>query len=58
MKVKLKYFPEDIQQRYDLQSKVTSDGYVYIHIKRSMYGLKQATYLAYEHLKQQLYQYG
>ena len=40
MRVKLQYFPADICTIYDLASKVAPDGYVYIRIKKGMYGLK------------------
>ena len=46
MKVKYKYFPENIRNRYELDKKVTPDGYIFIRIKRGMYGLKQAAILA------------
>ena len=39
MKVLLKYFPTDIQEKYNLKEKVTSTGYVYIKIKKGMYGM-------------------
>lgn len=42
MKVKFKHFPQDIKEKYDLHDKVTPDGYVYIKIKKGIYGLKQA----------------
>ena len=58
MKVKIKYFPPDIIQRYNLQQLVTSEGYVFIKIKKGMYGLKQAALLAYNNLKQTLAPYG
>ena len=58
MRIAFKYFPQDIVQRYDLQSKVASDGYVYIKIKRGMYGLKQAAILAHEQLFQNLAPFG
>ena len=58
MKVKYKYFPEDIQNWYELDKKVTPDGYIFIRIKRGMYGLKQAAILAYCHLQENLLQYG
>ncbi len=54
MKVLLKYFPTDIQERYNLKDKVTANGYIYIKIKKGMYGLKQAAILAYNHLIQNL----
>jgi hypothetical protein len=46
MKIKYKYFPEDIRTKYELWNLVTADGYFYIRIKKGMYGLKQAALLA------------
>ena len=42
MRIAFKYFTLDIIICYDLHNKVAPDGYVYIKIKRGMYGLKQA----------------
>ena len=58
MRVKLKYFPPDIRNKYHLDNTVAPDGYVYIRIKKGMYGLKQAALLAYQHLKQCLAPHG
>ena len=57
MKTRYKYVPEDIKQRYNLDSKVTINDYIYVKLQKGMPGLKQATLLAYEHLKNCLYQY-
>ena len=54
MRVKYKYFPTDIRQRYNIDDLISTDGYVYIKIKKGMYGLKQAAVLAYNHLVQHL----
>ena len=50
MRIAYKYFPADIINRYKLNDKVAQDGYVYIKIKRGMYGLKQAALLAHQQL--------
>ena len=50
MGVKYKYIPDDIKKRYKLADKVTPDGYLYIKIGIGMYGLKQASLLAFQHL--------
>ena len=50
MKVPIKYFPQDICNRYNLLSKVHK-GYIYIRIKKGMYGLKQGALLAFETLE-------
>ena len=49
MKVHIKYFPDDIIQQYALKE-ITHNGYIYIKIKKGMYGLKQASVLAYQNL--------
>ena len=49
MKVPYKYFSMDIRRRYNLDNHL-HNGYIYIKIKRGMYGLKQAALLAYDHL--------
>ena len=47
MCINLKYSPPDIIQRCNPHGKESSDGYFYIKIKKLMYGLKQASVLAY-----------
>ena len=58
MRVQYKYIPEDIRVRYQLHSKVTPDGWIYIKIQKGMPGLKQAAILAYKHLKNCLQPFG
>ena len=58
MRIAFKYFPQDIIRKYNLNSKVAQDDYVYIKIKRGMYGLKQAALLAHEQLIQNLEPHG
>jgi hypothetical protein len=58
MRIKYKYFPGVIRQKYKLWNFVSADGYIYIRIKKGMYGLKQAALLAYQHLVKQLAPYG
>ena len=50
MKVPIRYFPADIKEKYNLQHIVTTNGFIYIRIKKGMYGLKQAAALAYNDL--------
>ena len=45
-KVLYKHLPADMKQKYNLHTKVTSNNYIYICIKKEMYGLKQAAILA------------
>ena len=46
MKILYKYIPQDIREMYNLDTKLASDGHIYIKIKKGMYGLKQAAVLA------------
>ena len=39
MKVNYKYFPQDIREKYSLDS-IQHNGHIYCKIKRGMYGLK------------------
>jgi hypothetical protein len=50
MKIPIRNIPDDIIEMYKLNEKVAKDGYVYIKIKKGMYGLKQAALLAFDHL--------
>jgi hypothetical protein len=45
MKMLLSHFPEEIVQKYNLHA-IAVDGWVYIEIRKGMYGLKQAGLLA------------
>ena len=58
MKIHSKYFLTDITNKYNINSIVHTDGYVYCRIKRGMYGLKQAARLAYDSLKEHLAKHG
>ena len=51
MKLQYKHFPENIKEKYELEKKVSKSGHIYIQMKKGMYGLKQATILAYENSK-------
>ena len=42
MRLKLCDIPEDVVRHYILATKVKSDGYVYIEIRRGMYGIPQS----------------
>ena len=54
MRVHYHHIPQDIRTRYNLDEKVNKQGYIYIKIKKGMYGLKQAAILAYDYLKNHL----
>ena len=54
MRLKLSDLPEDFVKEYNLASKVTKDGYVYVEIRRGMYGLPQSGLLAQQLLEKRL----
>ena len=58
MKIYRKYLTQEIIDAYDLEKKLIADGYIYIRIKRGMYGLKQAARLAYDLLCERLALHG
>ena len=49
MRLKLNNLPSDVIAHYNLKQKSTADGWVYVEIKRGMYGLPQAGIIA-QHL--------
>jgi hypothetical protein len=57
MKMLLSRFPEEIVQKYNLNA-LAVDGWVYIEIRKSMYGLKQAGLLADQLLQTRLAPFG
>jgi hypothetical protein len=57
MRMLLSRFPEEIVNKYNLKE-LALDGWVYIEIRKGMYGLKQANLLANQLLKKCLAPYG
>jgi hypothetical protein len=57
MKMLLSRFPEEIIQKYNLNA-LAVDGWVYIEIRKVMYGLKQAGILANQLLQTRLVPFG
>jgi hypothetical protein len=57
IKMMLSCFPEEIIQRYNLNA-LAFDGWVYIEIRKGMYGLKQAGLLANQLLQKRLAPFG
>jgi hypothetical protein len=57
MKMLLSRFPKEIVQKYNL-SALAVDGWVYIEIRKGMYGLKQAGLLANQLLQTRLAPFG
>jgi hypothetical protein len=43
--------PDEIVQEYKLKDKVTAEGYIYLEVRKGMYGLPQAGLLAQELLE-------
>ena len=58
LRIHSKYFFEDIRQKYNIDSIINKDGYVYCRVNRGLYGLKQAAKLAREQLIKHLEPYG
>ena len=58
MKIPLAHIPDKIIAEYALQSKVHSDGAIYIEIRKGMYGLPLAGMLANKLLKRYLAKHG
>jgi hypothetical protein len=57
MKMLLSHFPEEIVQKYNL-NKLAVDGWLYIEIRKGMYGLKHAGLLANQLLQTRLAPFG
>jgi hypothetical protein len=59
MRIHRKYVTQEIMDEYDLKDEhFDSKGYVYMEIRKGMYGLKEASILAYEQLKEHLAPHG
>ena len=54
MRIKAKYFSQDFREKYNLNQKIKSDGYIYCIIQKGMYGLKKSAILAYKQLVNKL----
>ena len=57
MQIGYKYFREDIRILYNMVEKFPR-GFIHVRIKQVMYGLKQATILAYDQIVKQLKTHG
>ena len=53
-KIKLSDIPEEVITEYNLNQHATQDGWIYIEVKRGMYGLPQAGSLGHDLLTQRL----
>ena len=54
MRLRVADMPDSIVKQYNLQDKVTNDGYVYVRVSRGMYGLPQAGIIAQQLLEKQI----
>ena len=54
MRVPTKHFLQDFKDKYNLQNLMDAKGYVFVKIKKGMYGLKQADILAYGQVSEKL----
>ena len=57
-KLRLNELPEDVIEQYKLKDKATPEGYIYVEVRKGMYGLPQAGLLAQELLEKQLNEKG
>ena len=58
LRLKLDQLPADVIEQYQLKDKVTSDDYVYIEVRKGMYGLPQAGLLIQQLLEKRLEKHG
>ena len=42
LKLRLNKLPEDVINQYKLKDKATPEGYIYVEVRKGMYGLPQA----------------
>ena len=54
MRLKMSEIPQDFIEEYNLHDKVTTDGYIYLEIRRGMYGLPHAGKIAQDLLEKRL----
>ena len=58
IKIHLSKIPNEIIEKYDLETKADKDGWVYIEIQKGMYGLKQSGRIANDQLQAKLAKHG
>ncbi len=56
--IRINDVPEEIIKQYNLHEKINSEGYVYIKVRKGMYGLPQAGILAQQLLEKRLNKHG
>ena len=58
MRLRITDIPDEIVQEYKLKDKLRAEGYVYLEVRKGMYGLPQASLLAQELLEKRLKKHG
>ena len=58
VRIKIEDVPDEIIEEYNLREMVDDDGYLYVEVKKGMYGLPQAGLLAQQLLEKQLNKHG
>ena len=58
MRIPLKIIPQEIIDTYDLKARVDDQGWIYMHIEKVMYGLKQAGIVANQELVKHMAPFG
>ena len=58
LRLKISNLPEDVIEQYSLKYKTTSEGYIYVDIRKGMYSLPQSGLLAQELMEQRLQKQG
>ena len=58
IKIPLRWFPHDIIDKYKTMDLVDKDGFVYVDIRKGVYGQKQAARIAFDHLVKLLKPHG
>jgi len=58
MRIPLRLIPAEIIKQYNLNELIEPDGFVYIEIRKGMYGLPQAGIIAHNQLKEHLAPFG
>ena len=58
MRIPLKIIPQEIIDNYDLKALVDNQGWIYMHTKKGMYGLKQDGIIANQELVKHMAPFG
>ena len=58
LRLKMSHLPDDVIEEYNLKPKATNDGYVYVEVRRGMYGLPHGGLIAQQLLEERLQKHG